>query len=174
MVGLTDPRDARRALRHPGICDARIDYPDARAAVRRLCAHRWDNCPLCRRKLARLGLVLVGLLGLIVGIGTFIYPGITAVALLYLIAVWAVVRGIFEIITAIQLRKEISYEWALIASGIISILFGMILIANPAVGALSVVWIIGIYALVFGLVMIFLALRVRELPKRIGRVTAQL
>lgn len=97
------------------------------------------------------GLVLVGLLGLIVGIGTFIYPGITAVALLYLIAVWAVVRGIFEIITAIQLRKEISYEWALIASGIISILFGMILIANPAVGALAVVWIIGIYALVFGL-----------------------
>lgn len=118
--------------------------------------------------------MLVGLLGLIVGIGTFIYPGITAVALLYLIAVWAVVRGIFEIITAIQLRKEISYEWALIASGIISILFGMILIANPAVGALSVVWIIGIYALVFGLVMIFLALRVRELPKRIGWVTAQL
>lgn len=172
MVGVADPRDARRALRHPGICGLTILTLVLLYGVYALTDG--ITALFVGGSSRAWGLVLVGLLGLIVGIGTFIYPGITAVALLYLIAVWAVVRGIFEIITAIQLRKEISYEWALIASGIISILFGMILIANPAVGALSVVWIIGIYALVFGLVMIFLALRVRELPKRIGRVTAQL
>jgi uncharacterized membrane protein HdeD (DUF308 family) len=120
------------------------------------------------------GLVLIGVLGLIVGLCTFIYPGITAVALLYLIAAWAVVRGVFEIITAIQWRKEISYEWALIISGVISILFGVVLIANPAVGALAVVWIIGVYALVFGFVMIFLAFRLRSLPGRLERLAAQM
>ena len=107
--------------------------------------------------------VLLGILGVMVGICTFIYPGITAVALLYLIAAWAVVRGVFEIVTAIQLRKEISNEWLLIIAGIFSVLFGVALVANPAAGALAVVWIIGVYALIFGSMMIVLAFRVRGL-----------
>lgn len=108
--------------------------------------------------------VLLGILGVIVGIFTFIYPGITAVALLYLIAAWAVVRGVFEIVTAIQLRKEISNEWMLVIAGILSVLFGVALVANPAAGALAVVWIIGTYAFIFGLLMIVLAFRLRGLP----------
>lgn len=111
--------------------------------------------------------VLVGVLGVIAGILTFIYLGITAIALLYLIAVWAIVRGIFEIITAIQLRKEISNEWTLILGGIISIIFGVVLVVNPAAGALAMVWVIGAYALVFGVMMIVLAFRVRGLPGRL-------
>jgi uncharacterized membrane protein HdeD (DUF308 family) len=114
-------------------------------------------------------LVLAGVLGVIVGICTFIFPGITAIALLYLIAAWAIVRGIFEIMTAIQLRKEIRNEWALVIGGIISIIFGAVLFANPAAGALAMVWVIGAYALIFGLMMIVLAFRLRGLPGRLEK-----
>ena len=113
--------------------------------------------------------VLLGILGVIVGIFTFIYPGITAVALLYVIAAWAVVRGVFEIVTAIQLRKEINKEWMLIIAGILSALFGVVLVANPAAGALAMVWIIGTYAFIFGLTMIVLAFRLRGLSRRVGK-----
>jgi uncharacterized membrane protein HdeD (DUF308 family) len=112
---------------------------------------------------------LLGILGVIVGVFTFIYPGITAVALLYLIAAWAVVRGVFEIVTAIHLRREINNEWMLIIAGIISIIFGVALAANPAAGALAVVWIIGAYAFIFGLMMIVLAFRLRGLPGRLEK-----
>lgn len=114
--------------------------------------------------------VLVGVLGIFVGIYAFFNPGITAVALLYVIAVWAIIRGVFEVITAIQLRKEITNEWALIFAGIISILFGVLLIANPAAGALAMIWLIGIFAFLFGFFMIVLAFRVRELPKRFDKL----
>lgn len=115
-------------------------------------------------------LLLFGLLGVIVGIYTLFFPGVTAIVLLYLIAAWAFVRGIFEIVTAIQLRKEISNEWVLIISGIISIIFGVVLIANPGAGALAMVLVIGAFALVFGVIMIILAFRVRGLPKRLERL----
>jgi len=115
-------------------------------------------------------LVLAGGLGVLVGIYAFINPRITAVALLYLIAAWAMVRGVFEIVAAIQLRKEISYEWALILGGIISILFGVVLVANPAAGALAMLWVIGAYALLFGVMMIILAFRLRGLPGRLEKL----
>ena len=115
------------------------------------------------------GVLLFGILGVVVGIYTFFYPGVTAIALLYLIAAWALVRGIFEIVTAIQLRKEISYEWALVVSGLISIIFGIVLVSNPGEGALAMVVVIGAFALMFGVMMIVLAFRVRSLPKRLVR-----
>jgi uncharacterized membrane protein HdeD (DUF308 family) len=113
--------------------------------------------------------VSLGVLGVVVGVFTFIYPGITAVALLYLIAAWAIVRGVFEIVTAIKLRKEINNEWMLIIAGILSVLFGVALVANPAAGALAVVWIIGAYAFIFGLMMIVLAFRLRGLSRRVEK-----
>lgn len=115
-------------------------------------------------------LVLVGVLGVVVGLYAFSYPGITAVALLYLIAVWAIARGCFEILAAIQLRKEISNEWTLIAGGIISILLGAVLFVNPAAGAVAMIWVIGAYALFFGLMMIVLAFRLRGLPGRFEKL----
>ena len=118
------------------------------------------------------GLLLFGVLGIIVGIYVFFFPGIAALALLYLIAAWAIVRGVFEIITAIQLRKEINYEWALIISGLIAIVFGIVLIVNPGAGALAMVLVIGAFAFAFGIMMIVLAFRVRGLPKRLERAAA--
>ena len=117
------------------------------------------------------GLLFFGILGLIVGVYTFFYPGVTAIVLLYLIAAWAFVRGIFEIVTAIQLRKEISYEWALILSGLISIIFGIVLVSNPGAGALAMVIVIGAFALMFGVMTIVLAFRVRGLPRRLERLS---
>lgn len=106
---------------------------------------------------------------MVVGVFMFIYPGITAVALLYLIAAWAIARGVFEIVTAVQLRKEITNEWMLVIAGILSVLFGVALVANPAAGALAVVWIIGAYAIIFGLMMIVLAFRLRGLSGRLEK-----
>ncbi len=115
-------------------------------------------------------LIIFGVLGIIAGIVTFIFPGITALWLLVLIAAWAIVRGIFEIGTAIQLRKELTNEWLLILGGALSIIFGLPLFANPAAGALAMVWLIGAYALVFGMMMIALSFRLRGLRK-LGTLT---
>jgi uncharacterized membrane protein HdeD (DUF308 family) len=112
-------------------------------------------------------LLLAGVLGVAVGLFTFFYPGITAVALLYLIAAWAVVRGVFEVIAAIHWRKEIVGEWALILGGIVSVAFGVLLVIFPATGIVTLVWLIGAYALIFGVVMIMLAFRLRSLPGKL-------
>jgi uncharacterized membrane protein HdeD (DUF308 family) len=116
------------------------------------------------------GLLLFGILGVLVGLYAFFFPGITAIALLYLIAAWAFIRGLFEIATAIQMRKEISNEWALILSGIIAIIFAIVLVANPSAGALAMVLVIGGFAIVFGIMMFILAFRIKGLPKRLDRL----
>src|SRR5271166_2008896 len=116
-------------------------------------------------------LLIEGLAGIVVGIITLLWPGITALVLLYLIAFWAVVTGVFEIVPAIRLRKEIRGEWLLALSGVLSVLFGVALIVSPGAGALAVVWLIGAYAIVFGALMIALALRLRSLLSRTSHVT---
>ncbi len=114
-------------------------------------------------------LVLVGLLGIAAGVATFLWPGMTALALLMFIAVWALLVGIFQIVAAIRLRKEIENEWLLGLSGALSVLFGLFMIANPGAGALTVVWIIAIYSIVFGLMLIALGFRLKKLAHRTER-----
>ncbi len=97
----------------------------------------------------------------IAGILIFIWPGITALLLLTFIAGWAIITGIIEIIGAIRLRQVIANEWLLILGGVLSVLFGIILIAQPGAGALAVIWVIGAYALIFGITLIALAFRLR-------------
>jgi len=114
-------------------------------------------------------LVLFGLLGIAAGIFTVYVPWATAVALLYMIGAWAVVRGIFEIVTAVRLRHEITNEWSLAFAGLMSVIVGLIFLARPGAGALALVWLIGAWAIVAGLLLIKLALRVRSLPERLGK-----
>ena len=111
-------------------------------------------------------LIFVGLTGIAAGIITFIYPQVTALVLVIFIGAWALVRGIFEIIGAIRLRREIEREWLLILAGVISVLFGLAVLINPGAGALALLWLIGGYAILFGAILVWLALRVRKLAHK--------
>jgi uncharacterized membrane protein HdeD (DUF308 family) len=106
-------------------------------------------------------LLLEGAIGIVIGMLAFIWPGITALVLLYLIAAWAMVTGVLEIIAAIQIRKEIENEWLLAIAGIASVLFGVLLIIWPVAGALAILWIIATYATIFGVLLLILAFRLR-------------
>ena len=108
-------------------------------------------------------LALVGVIGILSGLVAFAMPGITALLLLMLIASWAIVIGLFEIVGAIQLRKEIEGEWWLIIGGLLSIACGMILFARPGSGALAFIWVIGFYAIFAGGSLIGLAFRLKKL-----------
>ena len=83
-------------------------------------------------------LLLIGLLGIAVGLLTFLAPGVTALVLLFYIAIWAIATGVLQIVVAIRLRKEIRGEWLLVLGGLASVLFGVLLVAKPAAGALAV------------------------------------
>jgi uncharacterized membrane protein HdeD (DUF308 family) len=107
-------------------------------------------------------LLLDGVLGVVAGVIAFAYPGITALALLYVIAFWAIVSGVAEIAAAIELRRVITNEWLLGLAGLASIVLGVLLVAFPREGALSVLWVIGAYALIFGVLQIALAFRLRS------------
>jgi uncharacterized membrane protein HdeD (DUF308 family) len=115
-------------------------------------------------------LLLEGLTGVIAGVLTFIWPGITALALLYLIAAWALVTGALEIAAAIRLRKVIDHEWLLVLSGIASIVLGVLLAMFPGPGALALVFWIGAYALVFGVLLVALGFKLRSWGGRSGRL----
>lgn len=107
-------------------------------------------------------LALVGLAGVAAGIVTFMWPGITAIVLVMFIGAWALVHGVFEIIGAIQLRKEIDNEWWLILSGVLSVIFGLLVIAMPGAGALGLIWAIAAYSVAFGISWVMLAFRLRK------------
>jgi uncharacterized membrane protein HdeD (DUF308 family) len=115
------------------------------------------------------GVLLAGIAGIIFGVITILWPGLTALALLYLIAAWAIVRGVFEIVAAISLRREIDNEWLLGLSGALSVLLGVVLVLAPGAGALALAWWIGSVAIVFGIVSILLGLRLKRL-KETGRL----
>ena len=110
-------------------------------------------------------LLLGGIAGVLVGVLAFVNPRSMAFVLLFWIGVWALATGFLEIVAAIRLRKEIQGELWLGLSGVLSMVFGALMIARPAAGALAVVWIIGAYAVLFGAMLIGLAFRVRSLPR---------
>jgi uncharacterized membrane protein HdeD (DUF308 family) len=108
-------------------------------------------------------LVLEGIVDVAAGVAAVSWPALTALLLLYLVSIWAVVTGLLEIAAAIRLRRHVKGEWMLAVNGVISVLLGVFLIAPPRVGILAVVYWIGAYALIFGVMLLALGLRLRRL-----------
>jgi uncharacterized membrane protein HdeD (DUF308 family) len=113
-------------------------------------------------------LILIGLLGIAAGDFTLARPGVTALAILIWIAAWAIGVGVLQVVLAFRLRREISGEWLLALSGVLSVIFGVVTIGNPQWGAAVVVYTVGIYAFFFGLLLVALGLRLRGLNKRVA------
>jgi len=107
-------------------------------------------------------LILQGLVSIVVGVIAFLMPGITALAFVILIAAWAIITGIFEIVAAVRLRKVITREWLLVLAGVLSVLFGVLVVALPAAGILALVWWIGSFSLLLGVLLIASAFRIRH------------
>ena len=124
----------------------------------RVASHQW-------------ALLIEGVIGIIAGVITFAWPAITAIVLLYVIAFWAILTGIFEIIAGIRLRKVITNEWILLVMGVVSFLFGLLILFAPGAGALAIVLWIGAYALVFGIFLLALAFRLRWHRRLIAQPT---
>ena len=105
--------------------------------------------------------VAQGLFGIAAGVLAFVWPGITTLALLFWIAAWAIITGILEVVAAIRFRKELQREWILVLSGVLSIAFGLLLSAFPAVGAVGLAWALGAYAAASGILLVAMAIRLR-------------
>src|SRR5215208_3677117 len=106
--------------------------------------------------------LIEGLLGIGAGIVALVWPEVTSLVLIYLIAGWAIITGILEIAAAIRLRNEISNEWLLGLGGLVSIGLGILLFLQPAAGGLAIIWTIAAYALIFGVLLVILGFRLRN------------
>jgi uncharacterized membrane protein HdeD (DUF308 family) len=118
------------------------------AAFRTRHDHRW-------------GLLLEGVVGIAAGVVTFLWPALTALVLVYIIAAWALLTGVLELVAAVRLRRVVQNEWWLIFSGIASLIFGVVLVIVPTAGALALIWLLAAYAIIFGFLLLALAFRLR-------------
>jgi len=107
-------------------------------------------------------LILSGIAGIAAGILTFLYPSATAVALVYIVAAWAIVTGIFEIAGALEWRQVFSDTWMLGLAGVLSIILGVLLFSAPRAGLIAWAWLIGIYAIVYGVLYIATGIRLKS------------
>jgi uncharacterized membrane protein HdeD (DUF308 family) len=110
-------------------------------------------------------LLIEGIAGIVAAAITVAWPGITALALVFVIAAWAIVTGVFELVAAVRLRKYVTGEWLLALGGIASIAFGVLIVIAPLAGALVIALWVGAYTLVFGVLMIALGFRLRSWGK---------
>ncbi len=109
-----------------------------------------------------------GIVDILAGLFTLFVPGLTLVFLVYLVGAWAVVTGIMELSAAMRLRQHVAGEWLLVLTGIVSILFGILVFWAPIAGALVIAWWLAAYALVFGVLLLTLAFRLRSLHRRLS------
>lgn len=111
---------------------------------------------------------IMGAVGIGVGLVTFVSPGLTALTLLYLVAFWAITMGGLQVVAAIALRREIEGEFWMGLGGVLSIVFGVYLVLSPGEGLISLVWLVGFWALVFGFSSLGLAWRLRTIDKQVS------
>lgn len=121
----------------------------------------------------RFSLALEGVAGVVVGLITLVAPGVTTLVLLWFIAAWAFVTGVFEIAAAIGLRNVIRHEWLLGVMGALSILFAIVLVSAPVSGAIAITWLIGWYAVLFGIVLLALSWQLRKFQRAAGTAGAR-
>jgi uncharacterized membrane protein HdeD (DUF308 family) len=113
-------------------------------------------------------LLAESLLSVAAGVVLLLWPGAGAVALVYVFAFWAVMSGMVELVSAVELRKEIEGEWLLGLAGVLSIAAGIFVAFRPVAGLFAITWIIGGYALAFGIVLIGLSFRLRSVHKKLN------
>jgi uncharacterized membrane protein HdeD (DUF308 family) len=116
-------------------------------------------------------MLLVGILGVVVGVLTFMNPAATTLGLIYYIAFWAVFTGIFEVVAAIRLRKVIQGEWMLAVAGVLSVAVGILIGMRPGAGLLSVILVLGVFAIVYGVLLVGLAIRLHGQHRRLVPTT---
>ena len=109
--------------------------------------------------------IISALAGIIVFTQPYIAAAIGATFVIYLVAIMVLISGIWSIITGIRLRKQISNEWSMIMGGLLSAIFAILLMANPLMSAMMMVWLMGLIALVGGIVLIVISFRIRKLAK---------
>jgi uncharacterized membrane protein HdeD (DUF308 family) len=119
---------------------------------------------------SRWPLLILGVLGLLAGLLILWNPALGAITLTTVIAAWAIIGGILTIIAAIRVREEIENEWWLVLSGILAVLFGILVFTNVLAGILTIAWTFGVFAVIVGILSIVLALRVRDFGTQIGAV----
>ena len=115
---------------------------------------------------------IMGVLGIVVGVVTFAWPGLTALSLLYLVAFWAIATGVFQVIAAIALRRELEGEFWMALGGVASIVFGVLLIAFPGDGLITLVWLVGLWSVVFGVSSLGLAYRLHGIDATLAKPAA--
>jgi uncharacterized membrane protein HdeD (DUF308 family) len=115
-------------------------------------------------------LLAIGILSLAAGLIAFTAPGLALLALLWLIAAWAVAGGVFEIAAGIRVRNEITGEWRIIVAGALSVLFGIVLFAYPAAGAAGILFALGAFGIVYGITSLSTGIYVRRLHAAISRI----
>ena len=106
--------------------------------------------------------LLWGLTGVVFGVLTVINPAITALVLTIYIGVWALMTGVLQIVAALRLRKEIDGEWILVLGGLLSVLFGIFVLAQPGAGLMAMLWVLATYAVIFGVLMVILAFKIKK------------
>jgi uncharacterized membrane protein HdeD (DUF308 family) len=120
---------------------------------------------------SRWPLIIFGILGLIAGLIILWNPVLGGLTLTYVIAIWAIVGGILTIISALRLREEIDNEWWLVISGVLGVIFGILVFQNVLAGFLAIATVFGVFAILMGILSVVLSFRVRDFGKTIGAVT---